>query len=419
LPALAQTSTLASIIGLLVTTSPPTILQVVPELETGGAELSAVEMAAAITENGGRALVVSQGGRLEGDLRAAGGELIRLPVATKNPLIIWRNGLQIAAIAKRERADLLHARSRAPAWSTLIASRQTGIPFITTYHGAYGEKGPVKRAYNQVMVRGRLVIANSKYTAGLIESRYNTPSDQIRVIYRGVDAAFDPARVSSDRKASLRQRWGIDEGRRIVLLAGRLTSWKGQQVLVDAYARLASEMVMENTVVVLAGDHQGRDGYRDGLLEQIKAAGLTDRVHLIGHESDMPAAFGTAHIAVVASTEPEAFGRTAVEAQAMGCPVIATRHGAPPETVMAPPDAASETQTGWLAQPGDAADLAAHMLAALSMSQLDRHAMGLRATAHVHANFTSALMKSKTLLVYNEVLDQNSELNGNTRFSLR
>jgi glycosyltransferase involved in cell wall biosynthesis len=393
-------------------------LQVVPELETGGAELSAIEMAAAITGAGGRALVVSQGGRMEGALKAAGGELIRMPVASKAPWQIWRNGREIARIAQREDVALLHARSRAPAWSTLMAARQTGLPFITTYHGAYGESGAMKRYYNGVMVRGRLVIANSDYIAQLIEDRYQTPRAKIRVIHRGVDAGFDPALVSAERIKTIRQRWGVGDGLRIVLLAGRLTNWKGQRVLIDAFAQLDREGHTDNTVVVLAGDHQGREAYRDQLLEQIEAAGLTGRVLLVGHEDDMPGAFGAAHIAVVASSEPEAFGRTAVEAQAMGCPVIATRHGAPPETVIAPPDAGPERQTGWLTQPGDAADLAAHLAEALALPDAARQQLGANARTNVQENFTSSLMKSKTLLVYNEVFNELPLAEQKARFDL-
>lgn len=389
-----------------------------PELETGGAELSAIEMAAAITGAGGRALVVSQGGRMEGALKAAGGELIRMPVASKAPWQIWRNGREIAKIAQREDVALLHARSRAPAWSTLMAARQTGLPFITTYHGAYGESGAMKRYYNGVMVRGRLVIANSDYIAQLIEDRYQTPRAKIRVIHRGVDAGFDPALVSAERIKTIRQRWGVGDGLRIVLLAGRLTNWKGQRVLIDAFAQLDREGHTDNTVVVLAGDHQGREAYRDQLLEQIEAAGLTGRVLLVGHEDDMPGAFGAAHIAVVASSEPEAFGRTAVEAQAMGCPVIATRHGAPPETVIAPPDAGPERQTGWLTQPGDAADLAAHLAEALALPDAARQQLGANARTNVQENFTSSLMKSKTLLVYNEVFNELPLAEQKARFDL-
>lgn len=385
---------------------PATILQIVPELETGGAELSAIEMAEAVTSAGGRALVVSEGGRLEEDLAQAGGELVRLPVASKNPATIFANAGRITAIARDRGAAVIHARSRAPAWSGLIAARRAGVPFLTTYHGSYNERGPLKRFYNSVMVRGRLVIANSHYTARLIRNRYGTPQERIRVVHRGVGPAFDPARIGPADIRAIRARWGVARDARIVLLAGRLTAWKGQRVLIEAFNQIANKAAVADSVVVLAGDHQGRDDYREGLIGQAAKAGLGDRVLLVGHEQDMPTAFAAAHVAVVASTDPEAFGRTAVEAQAMGAPVIATRHGAPPETVLAPPEAEPDVQTGWLVAPGNASDLARILEEALMLGEAARTEMGRRARAHVQAHFTTDLMKSRTLKIYNELITE-------------
>ena len=387
----------------------PTILQIIPELDTGGAERSTIEIADAVKSAGGRALVVSQGGRLENELANAGGELIRLPVASKNPLTIRKNAQRIAALAHRERVDLLHVRSRAPAWSTWMASRRTGIPFISTYHGAYGESGRLKRLYNSVMVRGRRVIANSAYTAGLIRERYGTPADRIHIIPRGVDPEFHPSRITVERVMALRSAWGVTANERVILLAARLTGWKGQSILVDAVAHLAQRDALGNGVAILAGDHQGRDGYRERLLQQITGHGLQDRIRLVGHVEDMPAAFAAAHVTVVASTEPEAFGRSATEAQATGCPVIATRLGAPQETVLAPPDYETETQTGWLVAPGDPRDMAESIQAALSLRPDERQAIGKRASTHVHERFTSSRMKQETLRVYDELLGSRLE----------
>ncbi|MCB1511835.1 MAG: glycosyltransferase family 4 protein, partial [Hyphomicrobiaceae bacterium] len=378
---------------------------IIPDLDTGGAEKSAVEIAAAVVKAGGRALVASRGGRLEKTLAEAGGELVRFPAATKNPLGIWRNSARLAEIIRTENVALIHARSRAPAWSALIAARRTGIPFVTTYHGAYNEKGPVKRLYNSVMARSDVVIANSRYTADLIRSRYGTPEDRVRVIYRGVDAALDPTAVSPERRAAVRQRWGIPPEVRVILQAARLTGWKGQTVLIDAVAQLAArEGWPDDTRVVLAGDAQGRDDYRAGLVARIEAAGLGHRVCLVGHEDDIAAAFAEAFVSIVASTEPEAFGRAGAESQAMGCPVIATRLGAPQETVLASPDVAPETATGWLVPAGDAVALATCLGEALAMSDTERAEIGGRGRAHVLANYTLAEMQRRTLSVYDELL---------------
>ena len=384
----------------------PTILQIIPELDTGGAELSAIEIAQAIVATGGRALVLSEGGRLADDLAAAGGELMPFPAATKNPVRIVRNGYEIARLIRREKVDLIHARSRAPAWSALIAARRTGIPFVTTYHGAYSETNALKKLYNSVMARADLIIANSRYTAGLVASRYKTPADKLRVVHRGVEPSrFDPASIAPHRIEALRASWGIGPDVPVILHAARLTSWKGQEVVIEATRLLAEDGKLGSAVVIMAGDAQGRDVYRDALLEQIAEAGLDGRVRLVGHVTDMPAALAASHLALVASTEPEAFGRTATEAQVMGCPVIATAIGAPPETVLSCPHVSRDAATGWLVPPDDPRALARAMAEALALSSGERRAMGIRARAHVVSAFSLDAMKQQTLAVYDELLN--------------
>ena len=269
--------------------------------------------------------------------------------------------------------DLIHARSRAPAWSALLAARRARVPFVTTYHGAYGETNAAKRFYNGVMARGDVVIANSVYTADLIARRYGTSRQRIAVIHRGVDTrAFDPARIAPERLAALRARWGVDDTARVILQAARLTGWKGQSVLIDAAARLKAAGKLEGAVVVLAGDAQGRDAYVQALHAQVAQAGLEPHVRFVGHVEDIAAAYLAAHVTVVASTQPEAFGRAAIEAAAMGSPVIATAIGAPPETVLAEPAVAEDATTGWLVPPGDAGALAERLAGALALTGAGR-----------------------------------------------
>lgn len=383
----------------------PTILQIIPHLDTGGAELATIEISDALTRAGARALVLCEGGRMIGDLQAAGATWIPFAAATKNPARIVANARRIAAIMDKEGVDLIHARSRAPAWSALLAARKTGKPFVTTYHGAYNEKTRIKRWYNSVMARADIVIANSGYTADLIEQRYGTARERLRVIHRGIDGAqFDPAAIPADRVEALRQTWGLPAGAPVILQAARLTSWKGQPVLIAAAGLLNAAGRLGNAHIVLAGDAQGRTSYAEGLRNAAAAAGIADRVHLVGHVADMPAAFKAAHIAVIASTEPEAFGRAAAEAQIMGCPVIATRLGAPQETVLAPPAVTAEQMTGWLVTPGDANALAEAMAEALALDDGARARLGARARAHVLQNFTLAGMKRETLAVYDRLL---------------
>jgi glycosyltransferase involved in cell wall biosynthesis len=378
---------------------------VIPRLDAGGAELSVVEIAGAVARAGGRALVLAEPGRLAAAVAAAGGEVVPFPAATKNPLRILDNARRIARIVAGEGVDLIHARSRAPAWSALIAARRTGVPFVTTYHGAYNQTNGAKRLYNSVMARGDAVIANSRYTARLIADRYGTPPGRLTVIHRGVDtAAFDPARIASERAAQLRRSWGVGPDRRVILQAARLTRWKGQGVLIEAAARLTRRGLLQDAAVVLAGDAQGRDSYVAELESQVAGMGLEGQVHLVGHVADMPAAYLAAQVTVVASTEAEAFGRTAIEAAAVGCPVIATDIGAPPETVLAEPAVAADAATGWLVPPGDPEALAERLAAALALGPSSRTVIGERARRHAVASFSVEAMQLATLGVYDRLL---------------
>jgi glycosyltransferase involved in cell wall biosynthesis len=385
------------------TRRPIRVLQVVPELETGGAERTTVDIAAALSGRGDRALVASRGGRMEPGLKTAGGVLVRLDVAAKHPVALATNVLALMRLIRRERIDLVHARSRAPAWSSLLACRRTGTPFVTTYHGIYNETGAAKRFYNSVMARGDMVIANSQYTADLIRQRYGTPAGRIRVIPRGVDLAlFSPAAVHEAQQASLRAAWRLSGDETVVLNVARLTGWKGQRVLIEAVPLLAEH---RNFVLVLAGDDQGRSGYRNELESRIAALGLGELVRIVGHCDDVPAALSLASVAVVASTEPEAFGRFALEAQAMGIPVVATALGAAPETVLAPPRVNVSERTGWLVPPNEPAQMAGAIGEALALSLLEKEALAARAR-QVAAEFSTAAMQAATLAVYDGLLAQ-------------
>ena len=381
----------------------PTILQIIPSLDTGGAELSTVEIADAIVRAGGRALVATTGGRLAGQITAAGGEIVPFPAATKNPLHMFANVGALVDIIEREKVDLVHARSRAPAWSALRAAHLTGRPFITTYHGAYSENGPLKRTYNSVMAKGDVVIANSGFTAGLIKSRYGTPDARIRIIHRGVDPeAFDPAAIDPARLEAMRAILALTPSTPVIVQAARLTRWKGQTVLIEALGRISESA--PPWVAVLAGDDQGRTGYTSELEAGIARAGLENRVRLAGHVTDMPALFALATVTVIASIEPEAFGRTAIEAQMMGSPVIATNIGAPPETVLATPPCSPDHQTGWLIAPGDPTALAGALSEALSLEDDARRAFAQRTRTHAAAHFSLEAMKRATLEVYDQRL---------------
>jgi glycosyltransferase involved in cell wall biosynthesis len=249
------------------------------------------------------------------------------------------------------------------------------------------------------------VIANSGYTAGLIRARYDTPPARITVIHRGVDGAvFDPAIIAPGRVAALRATWGLRPDQRAILQAARLTAWKGQAVLIVAAGQLKASGALADAVIILAGDDQGRTDYSDALRAQIAGLGLGDHVRLVGHVADMPAALAAAHISVIASTEPEAFGRSVTEAASMGTPAIATDLGAPPETMHPHPRVPLVDATGWIVPPGDAAALAQALAAALAMTPERRAAMGQRARTRTLERFSLTAMKRQTLQVYDKLL---------------
>ena len=373
---------------------PPVVLQLLPSLETGGVERGTVEIAEALASAGWVPLVASSGGRMVREVERAGATHLIFPADSKNPAVMWRNIGRLERLIARHGIDLLHVRSRAPAWSALVAARRAGIPLVTTFHGNYTAGSPFKRLYNSVMIRGDRVIAISNFIAEHITAVYRAAPDRVRVIPRGVDLrVFDPAAVSADRLVALAGAWGVADAERVVLLPGRLTRWKGQHVMIEALARLERDGMR----CLLVGDDQGRERYRRELQDDIDRRRVTDTVHLFGHCQDMPAAYMLADVVVSTSVEAEAFGRVIAEAQAMGRPVIATDHGAARETVI-------DGETGWLVPPGDAGALAAAIRAALALDVEARERLASVAIANVRANFSRELMCRRTLEVYRELV---------------
>jgi len=381
------------------------ILQIIPHLDAGGAERTTIDIAEALSSLGARALVATEGGRLVGELQAKGGEWLPFPAASKNPARMLLNAQALARLIRREKVDVVHARSRAPAWVALAATRLARTPFLTTYHGSYAGHSPPKVLYNSVMARGDVVIANSEYTADLIRRQHPFAASRIRVIPRGTDfAAFHPGAVDPARVLALRDGWGVGPHERIVLHAARLTGWKGHRVLIDA-AQIMTEAGQRDVAFLLAGDAQGRDGYVKELDGLIASRGVAGVVRRVGHVADMPAALMAAAVVAVPSTEPEAFGRVAVEAQAIGAPVVVSNLGAVPETVLAPPETPPESRTGWRVPPGDAVALADALTQALSLRPSARDALAVRARNHVEAHFSLTQMVEKTLDVYAALIE--------------
>ena len=375
------------------------VLQVTPELNAGGVERTTLEMAEAISRAGGLALVASAGGRLVPDLEAAGGELIKLPVQTKNPLQAVANAFALASIVRKRGVQCVHARSRAPAWSALAAAKMAGVPFVTTFHGIYNARSPLKRFYNSIMARGDTVIANSEYTREHILSHYDVEPERVVAIPRGVDlGVFNYDVVKSDDIAAVRALWGLasDDARCVLIAPARMTRWKGQLVLIEAIAQIEKRRP-GGLKVILAGDPQGRRGYMEEIEAAIDRGGLREVVAVVGHVSQMPVAFAASDMAVFPVTEPEAFGRGAVEAQAMGVPVIASNLGGYTETVV-------EGETGLLVPPGAATPLANAIEHMIDLGSQARKAMGRRGRDRVRSLYSKQALQTATLAVYERLL---------------
>jgi len=384
----AETSTAAVPAG----TRPPTVLQVLPRLVTGGVERGTIEVAQALVAAGWKAVVASAGGPMVRELERAGAIHVELPLASKNPLVMRRNVERLTELIRREQVDIVHARSRAPAWSAWAATRRTRRHFVTTFHNAYGTQSWLKQRYNGVMARGERVIAISRFVAEHAAAVYGVPPERLRIIERGVDfSRFDPERVSAERVIQLAREWRLPDGLPVVMLPGRLTRWKGHAVLIDAIARLGRHGL--RCVFVGAGNER----YRRQLVDAIARRSLDEVFQIADDCRDMPAAYKLADVVVSASTRPEGFGRVIAEAQAMGRPVIATDHGGAREILR-------EDETGWLVPPGDAQALAEAIGRALDLPQSKRLTLAERAMAHMRAHFTTKAMTDRTLAVYEEVL---------------
>ncbi len=387
----------------------PRVLQVLPALEIGGGgvERAALDIAEALARAGTVPVVASAGGRHVPTLERRGAVHITLPLASKNPLVIRRNIDRLAAVITDFGIGLVHARSRAPAWSALFAARRAGVPFVTTFHGTYnfggGPRGLLKKRYNSVMTRGDRVIANSYFIADHIRAHYGVPEERLRVVPRGIDVdVFDPAMVSAPRIIDLANRWQLPDGRTIVMLPGRLTRWKGHMLLIEALAELKSVRAARNPgaefdiLALFVGSDQGRSAYRNELENAIASRGLGGQVQILGHCDDMSAAYMMADVVVSASTDPEAFGRIVAEAQSMGRPVVVADHGGAAEQVRS-------GETGWLFAPGNAGSLTRALDQALSVTAERRAAISAASQAHVRRHYTRRGMCAATLAIYAEL----------------
>jgi len=373
---------------------PITVVQMLPDLESGGVERGTLELGKYLTANGHQSIVISAGGRMVPQLEKEGSRHISWEIGVKGPACL-QYLLPLRRLLVTEKVDILHLRSRLPAWIGYLACKS--LPsgqrphLVTTFHGFYSVN-----AYSAVMTKGERVIAISNAVAAHIKARYDVAADRIAVIYRGFDeAAFNPETVTAIRMQRLKESWRIKDLKSpLIMLPGRLTHWKGHDVFLKSLARIISSQWL----AVCVGDKNENPSHTEQLEKLIAELNLTDRVKFVGHCTDMPAALILADVVVSASsTEPEAFGRIAVEAQAMGKPVIASAHGGSLETVL-------NRRTGWLVKPRDTVSLAEALREAISDDAL-RKKLGSEGQKWVQENFTVSKMCRSTLDLYQQILD--------------
>ncbi len=364
------------------------VLQILPALDAGGVERTTVDIVEALCLREHAAHVLSAGGRLEGEIEKLGGHLHISPIGSKNILTLISRIIEIMSLIKKHNINIVHVRSRAPAWPAYFAAKLTRTPLVTTYHGIYNASGRLKRFYNSIMARGDAVIANSTFTRDHIVKTHNTRLDKITVIPRGVDMkVFDPSKVSHDAVADQRALWGGPQDKFIVL-PGRLTRWKGQLDALEAFAKLPNSCRL-----ILVGDAQGRENYVAEIKERIQTLNIQDRVIIDGHRSDMPLVLASGHVILSASNEPEAFGRVAAEAQAMGRPVVATALGGALETI-------EDGKTGWLVPTGDSDAMAKAIKRALAWPDYNSK----QSRTRIMRYFSRKSLQARVLAVYSELL---------------
>ena len=378
------------------------VLQVIPKLGYGGAETGCYDLAHYLYENNCKSYILTSGGPLLKYINKKKVTILRLPVQSKNPIVILINSVILFFLILILNIDIVHARSRAPAWSCFIATKLTKRKFITTFHGTYNFKSPIKKWYNSVMVRSDLIIAGSNFIFSHIKenySKYLTDDKRFLVIFRGVNVEyFNPKAVKDKDKSLLKKKWEIEEGKKIILLPGRLTIWKGQEMFLDSLNKLKILSPEVDFVAVILGSDQGRKIYKKKLVRLVEQHRLSNNVKFIDHLEHMPIAYEISDVIVSSSIEPEAFGRVAVEAQSMEKPIIASNIGGSNETVI-------NDKTGFLFKAGDVESLSTKLSEVLNLSEVTLNGMGSEGRKNVLKKFNVEKMCNTTYSEYKKLIN--------------
>ncbi len=376
----------------------PVVLQVLPELETGGVETGTIEIALELQKHGIKNFVASQGGRMVRELEKAGIPHLTLPLKSKNIFIMRRNAKKLEQYITENNINIVHARSRAPAWSAYWAARKTGVHFITTFHGTYG-LGPlgIKKLYNRVMTYGEQIIAISTHIKKHILQNYpSTDPDKIRLIHRCADIEkFSPQAVTQARIINKIKEYNIADDKPVLLLPGRITHWKGQHLLIEALHLMKNQ----NYYCIITGDEQGRHKYLNYLKQLARKYNLENRIGFFGRYTDVPALMMVSTVILSTAIKPEAFGRISVEGQAMGKIVVASDIGGSLDTV-------SDGVTGKFFQSGNPQSLADALDWALELNEKEKQKISAAAIKNVREHFTKQIMCDKTIDVYRELVNK-------------
>ena len=378
------------------------VLQVIPKLGYGGAETGCYDVAHYLPENNCDSFIVTSGGELLKFIDKKKVKVIRLPVHSKNPLLIIINFIALVGIILFKNISIVHARSRAPAWACLWATRVTGRRFVTTFHGTYNFKNSFKKFYNSVMVRSHLIIAGSNFIFSHIKENYSkhlSAKKKLMVIFRGINVDyFDPSTKIESEEKKLLKKWEIEKDKKIILLPGRLTGWKGQEVFIEAVNLVNIELGYEAFYAVILGSDQGRELYKKKLIRLTEQYRLINQVKFIDHCKDMALAYKVSDIVVSASIEPESFGRVAVEAQSMEKPIIASNIGGSNETVV-------DEKTGFLFDSNNAKLLSEKIIKILSMDETSLKSIGIEARKNIIQKFNVEKMCFSTYSEYKKILN--------------
>ena len=376
------------------------ILQIIPNMEIGGAERTVLEITSFLKDTEFSSLVLTSGGKLIGELEKENIEVIKLKIDKKNPYSIIKNFFLFIKIFREKKIDLIHVRSRAPAWSAIFAAKKIGIPVLTTWHGHVSNSSFIKKIYNSIMLKGDAVIANSAYTAERISKIYNIDLHKIDIISRGVNVeSFERSKFSNTEISNMRKMWSVDDNKIIILFPARLTRWKGHLVTIEAINLLKKEKFFDHVIFLFAGEKAGAENYIKKLNSIITKFKLQENIKLVERIENMPLAYLASDIVLSPSIEPEPFGRIPIEAQAAGKTIIASDHGAVKDTIKN-----GNNFTGFKVKPNDPQALSIAIKQSITMDKKDLTKMHERAISNVKNNFSLENMCKKTLEVYKRLL---------------